>query len=224
MSRAFVFATLLLLLAPNSQADNSAAAPGDAPKVLAPANDLGLSNDGKLSDLESYEVRIGELNNGGECYVLPFRLPALGAGQHFASVHLRMQMLAKSAEKTGVLGNADLYGIGVRDSAKLLPTDYYQGPNPDPKATLIQANLLTPDSKQRVDAETGPFIETSTEGDAALVKYFNDSAQPGTAGKYLFLRISYDVDPIPPGNNAYIILTSAADGDEEAPILTYTIK
>ena len=96
------------------------------------------------------------------------------------------------------MANADLYGLGVRDTPKSLPTDYYQGVAVDTKATLIQAKFLTPDSKVRTDAVTGPFVETSPEGDAALTKFFNDAYADGkNAGKYVFLRISYDIATIP---------------------------
>jgi hypothetical protein len=198
----------------------AATAPG---KVLAPSNDVGLTSDGKIVDMDSYEVRIGEMNApGGECYILPFHLPLLQPGQQFAHVHLRMQLHDKSNEGN-TLGNADLYGIGVRDTNKALPADYYQGAH-NASATLIQGKFLTPDSIVRTDAEKGPFIETSADADTALTQYFNDAAaQPDSAGKFVFLRISYDLDTIPTGNSAYLILTSGADGDNEPPILTYTI-
>jgi hypothetical protein len=218
-----VLASLLLCLVPLS-ADDTNAAPAATAKVLAPSNDVGLTSDGVATDMDSYQVRIGELHSpGGEAYILPFRLPVLAAGQRFANVHLRMQLAGLSKEANGVLANADLYGLVVRDNAKPLPTDYYQGSKPDSKATLLQANFLTPASTVRTNADTGPFVETSSDGDVALTKFFNDSMQPGIPGKYLFLRISYDADTIPSGNNAYNVLTTGADGDNESPIITYTV-
>jgi len=193
-------------------------------KVLAPANDVGIGSDGTIKDQDSYQVRIGELYApGGEAYILPLRIPTLPDGQHIASIHLRAQLIGISNEANG-LANADLYALGVRDTNKVLPTDYYQGAQHDPKATLIQANFLTPTSKVRTDSNTGPFVETSADADAALAKYLNDAcSKPGNAGKFVMLRISYDLDPIPPGNNAYMILTSGAGGDNEPPVFTYTL-
>jgi len=59
-------------------------------------------------------------------------------------------------------------------------------------------------------------VDTSADGDKALAKYLNDIyAKPENRKKYFFLRVSYDLDPIPAGNNAYLLLTSRADGDNE---------
>jgi hypothetical protein len=224
VSRRLLLGLSLLFLA-TAQADTPPTPSDSAPaeKLLAPTNDVGLASDGTLKDEDSYQVRIGELRApGGEAYILPFRLPALSPGQRIATFHLRAQ-LARIDHDGGGLANADLYALGMRDSEKPLPGDYYQGPKPDPRATLIQANYLTPSSPVRTNSNTGPFINTSADADAALVKYLNAlCAQPGSAGKLVLLRISYDADPIPPGNNAYNLITSGADGDNEVPIFTYT--
>ena len=197
---------------------------GSSGKILAPSNDVGIGSDGAVKDQDSYQARIGELYApGGEAYIMPLRLPTLPEGQQIASIHLRTQLVGITNEANG-LANADLYILGIRDTNKVLPTDYYQGTHPDSKATLIQANFLTPASKVRTDPNTGPFIETSADADAALTRYLNDAcAKPGNAGKFVFLRVSYDVDPIPPGNNGYMLLTSGATGDNEPPIFTYTL-
>jgi hypothetical protein len=220
-------ATAFFLLTISCPADDTNTAPANPatpqPKFLAPTNDVGISSDGMAKDQDSYQVRVGELHApGGEAYLLPIRVPNLTAGQHFASVHLRTQLTGINNEGNA-LGDADLYGLGLRDTAKALPGDYYQGTH-DTKATLIMAKFLTTASKIRTDPNTGPFAETSPEADAVLTKYFNDlCAAGGTAGKFIFLRISYDLDPIPNGNNAYNILTTGADGDNEPPIITYTL-
>jgi len=231
LKRISALAALLLLPVVLSPADDNAPATTNAAsslapgsKILAPTNDGGMGSDGTPKDVNSYQVRIGELYApGGESYILPIRIPTLPDGQQFATVHIRTQLLAVNNESNG-LANADLYGLGVRDTEKVLPADYYQGAKADPKATLIQANFLTPNSKVRADPNTGPFVETSADGDAALAKYLNDlCSKPGNAGKFIFLRISYDLDPIPDGNNAYMLLTSGAGGDNEPPIITYTL-
>jgi hypothetical protein len=224
-----------LLLILNASADDTNAAPATPPATsdkstpgglfLAPSNDSGIGSDGSAKDENSYQVRIGELYApNGEAYILPVRVPALPAGQHIATIHFKAQLFGINNESNG-LGNADLYGLGVRDTNKILPADYYQGSRPDSKATLLQANFLTPTSPVRKDPNTGPFVETSSDGDAALAKFFNDiCAKPENAGKYIILRISYDVDPIPTGNNAHSLLTTGATGDNEAPVFTYTLS
>jgi hypothetical protein len=226
MKKSIPIAALLLLSIAASFADTTNAAPAPAVTnaapvappppagpVLAPTNDAGISSDGKVQDQDSYQARIGELY-----------APAIPAGQRIATIHLRAQLVGMDNEG-GALGNADLYALGIRDTDKLLPTDYYEGPGPDPKAMLLQAKFLTPSSKVRTDPNTGPFVETSADGDAALAKYLNDAiAIPANTGKFVFLRVSYDVDPIPTGNNAYMLLTSGASGDNEPPIFTYTLR
>ncbi|HEY0257964.1 MAG TPA: hypothetical protein VGC39_11015 [Candidatus Methylacidiphilales bacterium] len=225
-----LFLTVIVVARADDAGSPTNAAPAKPPAAdasaltTAPNNDVGIGSDGAIKDQDSYQARIGELYApDGEAYIMPVRLPALAKGQQFATVHLRFQLVGLNNEANG-LANADLYGLGVRDSNKALPTDYYQGAKPDSKATLLQGSFLTPASKVRTDANTGPFVETSAAGDAALAKYFNDAcAKPENAGKYVFLRISYDADPIPAGNNAYMLLTTGATGDNEPPVVTYTL-
>ena len=240
MAKPLLLLAFPLLLAVSAPADDTNAAPAAptptpapaptpakaAPSgtVLAPSNDVGIGTDGTSKDQDSYQVRIGELYApGGEAYILPLRIPALPAGQRIATIHFRAQLVGINNE-ANALANADLYVIGVRDSDKIVATDYYQGPHPDSKATLLQANFLTPTSPVRKDPNTGPFVETSADADTALAKYLNDvCAKPENAGKYVILRINYDADPIVTGNNAYNLLTSGASGDNEPPIFTYTL-
>jgi hypothetical protein len=232
-----LFAFLLILVLPawaDDAATNAAPATTNAPtvattpadasgKTLAISNDTGFGNDGAAKDTDSYQVRIGELYApGGECYIVPIRLPAIPDGQQIVKAHIRAQLLAINNEGNG-LANADLYSLGVRDTNKAVAGDYFQGTK-DGKATLLQAKFLTPASPVRADADKGPFVETSADGDAALAKAVTDAcAKPENAGKFLFLRVSYALDPIPTGNNAYMLLTTGAGGDNEPPLITYTL-
>ena len=228
---------LTLLLAPNTLtfADDATsstnAAPagsttsGDAAHKASPIGDVGFGSDGTVKDQDSYQARIGELYApGGEEYVIPFLIPTVGAGQHVTTAHLHLQLYGIATDAGGP-ANADLYGIGVRDSNKPVAGDYYQGAKPDPKATLLQASFLTPTSKVRTDAATGPFIETNADADKALAKFLDDAfSKPENAGKYVILRLSYATDTIAPGNNAYMVLTTGATGDSETPVLNYTLS
>jgi hypothetical protein len=225
MVRYLPISAALFLFSVSVFADGTNAPSALAPQVkyLAPANDVGISSDGMAKDQDSYQVRVGELHApGGEAYLLPFRVPTLLPGQHFVNVHFRTQLSGVNNE-TNSLGNADLYGLGLRDTPKSLPGDYYQGAH-DPRAVLIQTKFLTPASEVRKNAKDGPFAETSPEGDVALTKYFNGLCGQGNmTGKFIFLRISYDLDPIPSGNNSYNVLTTGADGENESPIISYSL-
>jgi hypothetical protein len=167
----------------------------------------------------SYEARIGEYYSpGGACYVIPFQIPTLPAGQVFTSAAFQTQLYGLS----GSPDPADLYGVRVSASPTVQTSDYYQGPL-DSSSTLIQQDYLTSSSPPRTDATTGPFIETTTAGDAALVSYLNAIDLNGSAaGEYVFLRVSYDDSTIPVGNNAYDLLTEEAGGTYEKPELIYT--
>ena len=186
-------------------------------------SDSCLKSDGTLIDPASYQSRVGEyFAPGGAAYIIPFLLPTLPLGEGFTTANLRMQLLSITNE--GGLAKADLYGIGVRAAATVLPTDNYQGQSDKAlNVTLIQASFLTPASTVRTDGDTGPFVITSAEGDKALAQYLKKAYDHGkNAGKYVFLRVSYTADPIPDGNNAYALLTQDATGDNEKPVLKYT--
>jgi len=213
--------------APTNTAPASTATPDANQHKVSPIGDVGFGSDGTVKDDGSYQARIGELYApGGECYLIPFLIPTVGAGQHVTAAHLRFQLFGIAGDANSGLANADLYAVGVRDSNKPVKGDYYQGSKQDFKAAaLLQDKFLTPASKVRTDGETGPFLETNADGDKALAKFLDDAfSKPGNAGKYVILRISYGVDPIPDGNNGYSVLTTGATGDNEAPVLTYTLK
>jgi hypothetical protein len=233
--KAFAVALILALLSPVFADDTpstntppaSTASPDANQHKASPVGDVGYGSDGQVKDADSYQCRIGELYApAGECYIIPFLIPTVGAGQHVTAAHLRFQLFGVSGDANSGLANADLYAVAVRDTNKPVKDDYYQGSKQDFKATaLIQGNFLTPTSKPRTDGETGPFLETSADGDKALTKFLDDAfSKPGNAGKYVILRISYNADPIPDGNNAYAVLTTGATGDNEPPVLTYTVK
>jgi hypothetical protein len=235
MGKVLAVALFLALVSPviaDDTAPSTNAAPPSAPtpdasaRKAAPIGDGGFGSDGTVKDQGSYQARIGELYApAGECYIIPFLIPTVGAGQHVTMAHLRFQLFGIATDNGGP-ANADLYAIGVRDSNKPIASDYYQGPKQDLKAAaLLQGNFLTPTSKVRTDADNGPFVETSADADKALAKFLDDAfSKPENAGKYVILRISYDADPIPDGNNAYMVLTTGATGDNETPSLTYTLK
>jgi hypothetical protein len=151
----------------------------------------------------------------------------LSPGSVITSANLQTQLFALGDENSG-LANADLYAIGtvatptVTATANILSSYYYQGPL-DPSNDLLQSGYLTPSSTVRTDANTGPFTETSLTGQAGLVAFLNAAENGGAnAGKYVYLRISYDAATIPAGNNFYAVLTDDAGGTYEKPILTVT--
>ena len=188
------------------------------------------SNDGRVQtstgspvvdDQGDYVCNIGEyFSPGGSCYIMPFLLPTLPAGYQFSTADLRSQLYYMNTQTTPA--PADLYGVGVRASSMPLASDYYQGAAPDPSATLIQANYLTSSTPLRIDGDNG-FVDTTAGADATLASFLNSAyANGANAGKYVFLRVSYDQDPIGFGNDSYGLLTQDAGGANEKPRLSYT--
>ena len=171
-----------------------------------------------------FASRIGEFFSPGvSISVLPFQLPTLAPGEQFTIANLRLQLFALD-NGNGGLGNVDLYGLTRSDvSPTVLASDFYAGPNPDPTAILLQGSFITPTSTVRTDPNTGPFINTSASANIALVNFLNTQYGGGTgAGKFVFLRLSYNQNPSVAGNNSYQILTADAGGAAEKPLLTLT--
>ena len=203
---------------PALRADTFSINPNTADGQVADTN-FDSSGTVTVQDQTDYECRIGELYSpGGACYVVPFLLPTLAAGQVFTEASLQFQLY----NVTGAPADADLYGLRTNASPQPVTGDYYQG-TLDTSNTLIQPDFLTPTSPVRTDPTTGPFVTTSTLGSTALVSFLNSvDVNNSAAGKYVFLRVSYDADPIPNGNNAYNLLTEDAGGAEEKPLLSLT--
>ena len=214
-------AALVLTAGWSARADDSG--------VLAISLDstIRLSADGLTTTVDTppvgnYAGRIGEYFGGAIIYEIAFQLPTfIPDGEAFAALgtELRLQLFGKG--DTGILGNVDLYGLGIRNSSAILASDFYTGPS-DPSATLIQNDLLTPSTPTRIDANTD-FVITSAAANQALAAYLNTQWAGGAnAGQYVFLRLSYDVStPLPEGNNFYEVLTNEAGGATEKPLLTY---
>jgi hypothetical protein len=222
--RSISFALICLVAAPSLGHAASFSESSDAADGTIRSHVNATPPDPTIENTTDFQGRVGEFfAPDAITLMLPFLLPTLPTGETIDTAHLRLQLFDRG--NTGTLGNADLYGLGVRSAATVLTTDYYTGSTPDlTDATLIQSSFLTPASPLRTDPNTGPFINTSTNGDISLVSYLNTAYAGGTnAGKFVFLRVSYAVDqPTPNGNNFYSLLTDDAGGSNEKPLLTFT--
>lgn len=200
-----------------------------AQTIFPDVADAQLRSDGSISGAGAFANRIGEQNAPrGAAYVFQFLLPTLPTGEGFATADLRLQLFGKvgTPGDFSALGNIDFYGIGVRDTTTILTTDFYSGNAIDPTAYLIQQDFIVPSTPLRIDATTG-YVNTSDGpdgGDERLASFLNLAYDGGAnAGKYVFFRLSYDVDlPIPGGNNGYEVLTANAGPASEKPMISYT--
>jgi hypothetical protein len=159
---------------------------------------------------------VGPFDEGtsGRVPVFVFQMPDLGAAADpFLTASLSFGTAGKNAN---TVVNTDLYGLARRDATPgVLASDYYLGDLDETDATLLQDDILTPES------DTNTIYTTDETGSAALHSYLNAQYDGGTgAGLYIYLRLSVD-DPMTnvTGYNAY---TANDDVVENRPLITYT--
>lgn len=194
------------------------------------------ANDGKLEkrsewapdrvDVQSttdWNAGIGEWYGSGLLTtVIPFKIPDFGpVDAPFTSATFGVNLYQKGGS---TVTDVDLYAVRVSDFPAIAASDWYNGANPDPNATLLQASFLTPDSTTTsVGALSGANNFTSAEGSAALLAYLNNAYAGGAgAGKYVFLRLSYGSDTYASGWDAYSITTRDASKEGDHPVINYT--
>ncbi|QTN30773.1 hypothetical protein HZ994_11475 [Akkermansiaceae bacterium] len=119
--------------------------------------------------------------------VFPFLLPSLGSiSNPFSAVSFSANL---ESLDNSPLGNVRIYGLGKRDTATVLTTDYYAATSTldTTDATLIQTNFIP-------SGTTGTGLKnTDNAGDAKLIAYLNAQYAGGAgAGKYVFLRLATD--------------------------------
>src|ERR1700743_2730898 len=75
--------------APSATSPSATPAAGSGvTQTTTPSNDVGMGSDGVVKDEGNYQVRVGELYApGGECYIVPIRIPQMSDGYHVASAH-----------------------------------------------------------------------------------------------------------------------------------------
>ncbi|MFC7335955.1 LamG-like jellyroll fold domain-containing protein [Haloferula chungangensis] len=118
--------------------------------------------------------------------VYVFQLPDLGlVSDPFTNASFAFNYISKD----GTVPNVDLYGLGRRDDATVLASDYYgQTSTADPSdATRLQTSILT-------NATPLGAVSTSASGNTALLNYLNAQYASGAGiGEFVFLRLSSTV-------------------------------
>lgn len=152
--------------------------------------------------------------------VLVFQLPVLLTGESFQSASLQINLAAKDGTLTGI--NGDLYALGARASSTVLsPGDFYLGAfGGDPtSATPLHDDFLVPTTAVGTVSTSGGV----GTGASTLTSYLNNlyATDSSAAGKYLFLRISTDVDPSGTGNRYRVVPANDATVANR-PTLDYT--
>ena len=117
-------------------------------------------------------------------------------------------------KNNNTIANNDLYGLGKRNDAMVLGSDYYgQTATPDPTdATRLQTSLL-------VDSTPIGIVTTAASGNSALVDYLNAQYDGGTgAGQYVFLRLN---TAAPKAGISRASVTMSEGADDLRPQLNY---
>ncbi len=194
----------------------ASAAPAES-VIRSESDDASIREDGTVVDQTNITTLLG---TGGSspwvdrCTVYVFRLPDLG---NVAGPFSSAAFVFNTAPGQGTIKDNDLYGLGRRAAAEVLPADYYgQTGAPDPTdAELLQAGILT-------SAMPFGIVNTSTPGGVALRAYLNSQYGGGTGiGQYVFLRLNTSQ---PKNLINRIALTMAEGGTAETgPRIEFTI-
>lgn len=117
--------------------------------------------------------------------VFPFQLPELPAGKEVVSAKFQVNLEGFNAIEF-ISGELDLYGLPFRSSATVLVSDGYAGAfDADLTATALQESFAT---------KTTPIgvVESTINGNQALIAYLNTQYLTAATGDYVFLRLSND--------------------------------
>jgi len=186
--------------------------------VPVETGDQVILSDGSLRFVGDPSGRVGAGYSAttSSDYVLPFKLPALPAGEHIVSASLSLN-LENWYNRYDRLQNVDLYGIATAraSAAAVAASDFVDGTDPasNSAAVLLQDNLLTSADAPGVSAFTNVDLKTSGDFGWFVQALYDDGAQPG---QYGFLVLSHDgaLDLM-----RYFIITSANSSSLPKPAL-----
>jgi hypothetical protein len=119
---------------------------------------------------------------GGRAVIWVFKLPERKVSGTITDASVWFSVLKKVGKDPG---RADLYALGVRDSAAVPHDLYYEGPAQEAEGvTLIQRNILT--QKMALGR-----VQTTWEAGHTLARYIQDLYAKGAKpGQYLLLRLN----------------------------------
>lgn len=124
----------------------------------------------------------------GRAGVWVFQLPTTLSASDIVSVSFSVGLVSISSTPSF---NADLYAITSSSSSSVLGSYYYNGSTADTTSgvSLVQDNFATSSTA------TGT-VSTSTVGTTALTSFVSAQLTAGNGGKYIFLRVSSDLDTL----------------------------
>ncbi len=193
--------------------------PAEAGTISVPieVNDQVVLSDGTLRFVGDPAARVGLGYNTTTpaAYVMPFKLPAIPAGERIISATLSLNI--EGWYNSSALHNVDLYGIGTVSATSAVNTGYYvNGLNPATNASahLLQDNFITPSDITSTSA-TGMTVPKVSQDFGWLVQALYDDG--GIAGKYGFVTLAHDAALT---LMRYYTVTSANSTVKPKPVLT----
>lgn len=152
--------------------------------IHASADDITITNTNSVWGWVGQTT--ARLNSSADqCYVIPFQLPTIPAGESITDVSFSYNVISYSNQPTAT--NIDFYGLNYSSTSSVdLINDYFVG-TLDSGSTLLQDNILV-----------GNLSEVGTQSTNAstnlnLVNYIDAQYLAGAvAGDYIFLRFSAD--------------------------------
>ena len=191
--------------------------------VVRSVRDTGGGAQGSAFGLTNPDVdllRVGRFTTGsGTANVVAiysFELPDLGAFSNpFATADLDFQYSGFNSPNIPAF-NVDLYGIDVRDTDESVFTDFFVGPGPDTRGTVVtlQEDILTPDSP----------VERISSVDIA--SYLNNLYDNGAGvGRFAYFRLSpdyTDTSIVANSSDGYVVFSADGPGALD-PVINFTI-
>ena len=167
--------------------------------------DQQMMKDGTSVWVNQSTSYVGKQNAGRDhsVHVIPFQLPVVNDGDVVLSADFEV-FLESIADWGQLIGNVDVYGIGYRSSASIIPADY------DVSGTEILDNAMDKDTP------IGSRVVISND---ALVDYINAQITAGaSAGDFIFIRLSSDPEQTTDGRG-WTVSTADSKTESQKPTL-----
>lgn len=216
------FATALVLLVCSNVTAGSISIPGDL-------GDGGVEANGWIDGLDGPALRVGSGGDDerGHAAVFFFELLVLSINStdEITSAQIDLTYLGFapfSFPQYVPTEDGDLYGIGGRSTATVLPADYYDGSPTIAPDTLIEASILTPTT------DTG-VLNLSTTGSSNLLTFVRSLYDPTgmPVENFAVFRVNMAIDVIPDSGDLYGYDLASAEnvdnGGANIPQLTITV-
>lgn len=169
----------------------SSPASADTITLSGLTSDAGLTANLQLdggSAATTFRAGLTTSSGFGRAGIWVFQLPTDLSASDIVSVSFSVGLVSISSSPSF---NADLYAITASLNNNVQGSYYYNGSAADTTSgvSLIQDNFAT-------SSTAAGMLSTSTDGSTALKSFVSAQIAAGNGGKYIFLRVSPDIDTL----------------------------